>query len=209
MDEYIKYRGQDIKLGTCVDLYYTRLDQLKEAHGEMEKLGGNLEANAYLDAKLGWRYRFPFPDEDNIPIGEFKEYNKSLIISLDYDDISLLDFDHVEMWKSCSPLGGGYNVNVNFPCPQSKEFKTVKHSPMVWHIVAIKQQKQIDDEIWTVIGCPYCEAGARLDRNDALKLIHSIMTRYIEVRGATDENKAYYTKVCNRILAGYKTPVLS
>lgn len=212
MGEYINYRGQEIKLGVCEDLYYTRLDQLKEARYQMEKMGGNLEASEYLDPKLGWRYRFPFPEEDNIQIGDFEDYDKGLVIQLQPDDYGIIEgMEHNETWHSCQPKGGGYNVNVATPCPQSPEFgKETKHSLIDWRIVEITQQKQVDGEVWTVIDCPYCIGKARLPKEDASKLVHSIEGGYINCRDATDSNKEYYQKVIDRIMVGYEpVPVAS
>lgn len=219
MGEYIKYNGQEVKLGTCESLYYTRLDQLERAVAVdiLEKIGGNLEPAEYLDPKNGFRYRFPFPDEDNIDIGEFKDYEKGLIIQLQPEDRDLADFDHEAIFHSCHPKGGGYNVNVSTPCPQSKDFdwtftqqpdnaiKKLQHSPIDWRIVEITQQKQVDGEVWTVIDCPYCTAKIRIHRDSALKLVHSIEAGYINQRDQTDTSRAYYLKVCKRILDGYKT----
>ncbi len=164
MGEYIKYKDEDVKLGTCESLYYVRLDQLKEARLLMEKKPGNLDVSGYLDPKNSFRYRFPFPEEDNVEIGDFGPYDKGLVIALHPDDWSLADFDHTHMWHSCQPATGGYNVNVSFPCPQDAKINKCQHSPITWHIIAIKQQKQIDGEVWTVIGCPYCGSMARIPR---------------------------------------------
>ena len=206
MGEYINYQGREIKLGTCEDLYYTRLDQLKEARFSMSKMEGNLDVLEYLNPKNGFRYRFPFPDEDEIPIGAFTDFEKGLVIQLQPEDFSLAEFDHHDKWHSNSPKGGGYNVNVSMPCPQSKEFSECKHSPIDWRIVEIRQQKQIDGEIWTVIACPYCGALSRLPYEDAQKLIHSIEAGYVNIK-TNETSKVYYQEVCNRIRNGYKAPV--
>jgi hypothetical protein len=139
MGEYINYNGHEIKLGTCESLYYTRLDQLRDLRGVLDKLEGNLEVSEYLNPKNGFRYRFPFPEEDAIAIGDFKEYDKGLVIQLHTDDYSIAEFDHYESWHSCS-ANHGYNVNVAHPCPQATDIDTFKHSPITWRIVAIKQR---------------------------------------------------------------------
>jgi hypothetical protein len=206
MGEYIEYKGQSIKLGTCEDLYYTRLDQLKELSGVLKTLGGNLSIDEYLNPKNGFRYRFPFPDEDNIGIGDFKEFERGLTIQLCAEDYDLADFEHYDKWVSCSD-NGSHNVNVKIPCPQSKEFDKVKHSPIDWRIIQIQQVRQIDGELWTIIGCPYCKAKARIGFDDACKLAHSIEVKYINVHDATESNKAYYQTIIDRMLSGYKVGV--
>ncbi len=206
MGEYVKYQGQEIKLGTCEDLYYARLGQLEAAVavGVLEGLDGNLNPTEYLDPKNGWRYRFPFPEEDDIDMGDFKDYNKGLVIQLQPEDYGIIEgMEHNDTWHSCH-VNHAYNVNVAHPCPQSPDFsKVAKHSPIDWRIVEITQQKQINGEVWTIIDCPYCIGKARIDKEDALKLVHSIEVGYINCRDATDSNKEYYQKVIDRIMAGY------
>ncbi len=224
MGEYIDYKGKEVKLGTCESLYYTRLEQLEaaEAVGILEKRGGNLSASEYLDPANGFRYRFPFPEEDNIDIGDFVDYDKGMIVQLQHEDRDLVeDMEHGDIWHACHPKGGGYNVNIATPCPQSKEldwtgtqqpdnsFKRLSHSPIAPRIIEITQQKQVDGEIWTVIDCPYCTAKVRIEYESAVKLVHSIQVGYIETRKQDNEEicRAYYQTVCDRILAGYKVPV--
>ena len=212
MGEYITINKQQTKLGTCEDLYYTRLEQLLK---DIRHIHG---VNEYLNPDNGFRYRFPFPEEDGIEIGCYRDFDKSIIISLKPEDYDLLDFEHSQIWNSCHPAYGGYNVNISMPCPQSKdkdwlfiqkpdnELKRINYSPITWRIVGIKQQKQVNDEIWTVISCPYCGVSVRLEYEAAHKLAHSIKAGYID--STNDERqKEYYQKVHDRILQGYKLPV--
>lgn len=206
MGEYIDYKGQNTKLGTCEDLYYARLDQLKAAG-----------VDQYINPDYGFRYRFPFPEEDNLDIGEFDKFNKSHVIKLAFADYALVDIDHRTISHACN-ANGSYNVNVMIPCPQSKEFawtftqmpdntvKRLRHSPLDWRIVGICQQKQVDGEVWTVIECPYCGAKVRICRDEAEKLCHSIQENYID-RYTGDEHESqrqYYSKIVSRIMGGYK-----
>jgi len=204
MGEYVTSYGQQVKLGTCEDLYYTRLDQLRD-------YSPKVDVEEYLNPDNGFRYRFPFPEEDNLTIGNYDNFDKGLIISLHIDDYSLADFEHRDIWTACN-IEGSYNVNIALPCPQSKELdwtftqmpdntiKKIKHSNNNFRLVSIKQQKQVNDEVWTVIACPYCGARVRIDYDDALKLVHSIKAGYVP------SNDFYYTKVIDRIMKGYKVP---
>lgn len=78
MGEYARRRidGEEIKIGTCEDMYYLRYDQ----RGQVAPLPGNVDPVRDADAL---RFRFPFPDEDHIPPGEgFYEagYGRGVII---------------------------------------------------------------------------------------------------------------------------------
>lgn len=66
MGEYATYHGEDIKIGTCEDMYYLRADQ----RHLVQPLAGSLDVNdASIQGEI--RYRFPFPDEDKIEPGAF------------------------------------------------------------------------------------------------------------------------------------------
>src|SRR5258705_56795 len=63
MGEYAQYRGEEIKIGTCEDLFYLRADQRHLITG--------------YDFDAGFRYRFPWPDEDGKAPGSFDPYDRT------------------------------------------------------------------------------------------------------------------------------------
>lgn len=69
MGEYATRRsdGQEIKIGTCENMYYLRYDQ----RGLIQPLEGNVDPH---DPEIACelRFRFPWPDEDRIPPGDGK-----------------------------------------------------------------------------------------------------------------------------------------
>lgn len=77
MGEYVKFKGEDIKIGTCENLYYVTygkyLDALKQ--GQLSYVRGNDVPGAYAVPDSGYRFRFPFPDEDKLPFGEIGNNN--------------------------------------------------------------------------------------------------------------------------------------
>ncbi len=70
MGEYAKRisDGQEVKIGTCESMYYLRYD---DRH-LVAKLDNSLDPATCT----GLFWRLPFPDEDNIRIGEYKDYNR-------------------------------------------------------------------------------------------------------------------------------------
>ena len=64
MGEYVKINGTETKIGTCESLYYTTAKQFKTALPEMT-CEGSMNPSEYLTSGE-FRFRFPFPDEDNI-----------------------------------------------------------------------------------------------------------------------------------------------
>lgn len=75
MGEYAKRisDGVEVKIGTCEDMYYLRF----EDRDKVRPISGNLdpvqEANVL-------RFRLPFPDEDDIQIGTYKDYRRGQVL---------------------------------------------------------------------------------------------------------------------------------
>ena len=58
MGEYALYNGEQVKIGTCENLYYLRYEHRKQ----VQPLPNNLNPNG--DEQYECRFRFPWPDED-------------------------------------------------------------------------------------------------------------------------------------------------
>lgn len=193
MGEFVLYRGRPVKLGTCENLYYIRHDDLVRmvAAGEVEKKSGNAAPVAYLADP--YRFRFPFPNEDDIPPFTYQDFDAAFAVDVTGAGL-LFPEEHYTVSASFHPRGGGYNVNVFLPCPQSPDFApTVESSGIDWQIVEIVQQRPVDGSLLTVVRCPYCGVAWRLDAEDAVKLSAYLVAR------AHD----YGCKMARRVLAGY------
>lgn len=69
MGEHAKYAGQNVKIGTCENIYYLRIEDARK----VEPLEGNI--NPATDYNI--RFRLPFPDEDNIHIGGYVDHHRT------------------------------------------------------------------------------------------------------------------------------------
>lgn len=208
MGEYIMVDGEETKLGTCEDLYYVRYADLVEAvkSGRTAMVSGNLSPRQYLDPQYGFRFRFPFPDEDGKDIGEYEEYDRGYTICAPLGFME--GVDHREMIHGLSPLGqphGGHYLTVKTPCPQAPDnpkrhvFKAngpASGNPnQEYEVIQIVQQRPMEDgKLWTVARCAYCGARFRFDEEDALKLIDYERSVYREIR---------HVQLFHRIMAGY------
>lgn len=186
MGEYFK----GIKLGTCENLYYARLSDVQALLG----------AGEYADPRNGYRYRFPFPEEDGTPVGQYQEYDKGLRIYFTAADLPDLyaelhsdRWDHINIYHHVS----GPNCNIIIPCIYSPAFaQTGLKTSSPGTAIDIKQQKQVDGEVWTVVACSACGALIRLDRDAAFALAAYIEKHYTH-------QGDYYAEVANRIRSGY------
>jgi hypothetical protein len=199
--EYILLDGREIKLGTCEELYYVRYSQLHDwvTAGRTAEVPGNLSPAAYLLPNSGFRFRFPFPDEDGMDLGGVADFNRGFTLSA---PTGFLDsVTHGNLYHSVTPKGsphGGYHFNVWYPCPLSTAFaeqKVVQHSPLPSNpVIQIVHQKLVGDQLWTVARCAYCGAAFRFDAEDALSLIEHERSIYGEIR---------HVELFRRMLAGY------
>lgn len=73
MGEYASYAGQQVKIGTCENMYYLRADQAESVRA----LEGNVDPVA--DREL-IRFRFPWPDEDGSEPGTYHEHDRRLLL---------------------------------------------------------------------------------------------------------------------------------
>jgi hypothetical protein len=197
MGEYINYKDKEIKLGTCEDLYYVRHSQLANKNNSFGNTGDG-GVNTFLDYKQGFRYRFPFIDEDSIEPGQFKDHNKAQAVTV--PRYYAQQFEHGTITTRTKPRdASGYSHNVFLPCTESdlKEYPvkidtTFKNRDT--SIIEVVQQK-LDPtgsgDLQVVVRCWTCGAMARLDYDDA-----KVFASYAEDLSP---------ELAKRILAGYKS----
>lgn len=184
MGEYIKYANVSTKLGTCENLGYSSIQKFATAGklGLLQRDGQNSSIADFLDPKYGYRWRFPFPDEDNYTLGA---------------DGPEHDFQRgvpVILLKEPGQRGC---------CDCYDDSDTAE--------VLIVQQKLVRDtndklELWTVIQCPKCGGKSRIDRKDAAELCEAIAENCIAPYMIPQpKNASFWTKIANRILQGYNS----
>lgn len=85
MGEYVKIKGESVKIGTCEDLYYVTIPQFKKSLPDMEQEEGSTDPKSYLTDSVS-RFRFPFPDEDGSEIGSFENWQRGWHVRLNRAD---------------------------------------------------------------------------------------------------------------------------
>lgn len=93
MGEYAIYRGAEVKIGTCEDMWHLRWDQahlVRPLSGSVDPIGQRHEV----------RFRFPWPDEDDLEPGK----------------IGQLDFDRgLMLVRASAPEPGYHYLGCNRP----------------------------------------------------------------------------------------------
>lgn len=214
MGEYVRYKGEDVKIGTCETMYYTSYQKFVKALPFMKKIDGNIEPVLYLKEN-GIFWRFPFPQDDNKNFGETdSDYDHSLQIMISkelYESFELQG--HANKTISLQPNCGGHNINIQIPCPYSEDFKTVKSyhktggyfegSKGLYALLSLRYQKHIDGKLYPVVECPYCGSMWTVDtREEVAKLIKGI--RKFKFYGKYDSNYKYFNDICLRMIKGLK-----
>jgi hypothetical protein len=174
MGEYIKHKGEIIKLGTCEDLYYVRYADLLEMvrSGEAEALGGNLAPIAYLGG--AFRFRFPFPDEDGKPERYHPNgYHRGALVP--WPEGVVLDPEHLPVHVKIAAHDEDFygRVGANLPCPLTDPTPAIYLQPPD-PLLQIIQQRPFEGALWTVVRCPYCKAAWRLPPDEGEFLAQSI-----------------------------------
>jgi hypothetical protein len=108
MGEYATYKGQQIKIGTCEDMYYLRPDQARMV--QVNRSHGDTDVIGCADAI---RFRFPFPDEDSKEPGSFEDYGRAVTVH------GVMPPDGVEHYNVQFRADAGYLLSI--PCPEGAE----------------------------------------------------------------------------------------
>ncbi len=217
MGENAKFQGETIKIGTCESMYYLRADQ---AH-LVTALRGNVDPIGDAEAI---RFRFPWPDEDGVLPGAFKNHERAIGL-FDVKAPTLSEVDHRSIQFQ---NGRGYLLTV--ACPESGEEGAGSDHGLTFHrngwggAVKICEQAWRGGKLVTIAECGGCGAKYRLSTiEDARPYIASLIKTAEEhehrerVRpkfdacrdgvGPTEESIArageFYRKVAARIEAGY------
>lgn len=105
MGEYARYKGDEVKIGTCEDMYYLRADQRDLVDGP--------DADTMRESLGVVRFRFPFPDEDDIEPGHFPDAFRGVRVP-GYVLPSELSGDEHHSIQFSAPMG----YLVSLPCPE-------------------------------------------------------------------------------------------
>jgi len=194
MGEYATYLGQQVKIGTCEDMYYLRWDQRHMVTPE----SGSLDP-ASESAQKVIRFRFPWPDEDDIAPGGFENHDRHL-------DVALKLPDGVEHYDVQFTASVGYVMSI--PCPEGPGPHAVKPHKNGWRgNVLLRQQAWRAGKLVCVFECGGCGGAFRVED------IAGLADMLAELRKRDNKNgdphqSTWYGKIADRIEAGYNlTPL--
>lgn len=183
MGEYIKYKGNEIKIGTCESLYYTSYQKYAQAlqEGQLSSVPGNVPPEAYAKPDSGYRFRFPFLDEDKLPLGDIGSfgYNRGVPVKI----------EPVKEQET------------------NEEWKTIAGKQLQLEIIQQKLvHREADGKQCLALVVRNLESGDafRIEEDPAIrKIIRDILSSHI-LKVASAEDRNFYRKIAFRIRNGFR-----
>lgn len=188
MGEYANHGSTRIKIGTCGDLYYLRADQRHEVHG------GDVHGPDYW---TGMRFRFPWPDEDDMaPGGDFhaNDYNRSIPVP---GATVPEGVEHYTVQFSARPPG----YLVSLPCPEGEDHShglTVHRNGFSGRVRLVRQKLAEDGRLLPILQCGGCGTMWRLEDPADIEELAVLCRSEADRR----DGSAFWHTVAARILAG-------
>lgn len=144
MGEYAtrKSDGVRVKIGTCESLYYLRYEDAHKVD--------------YSFAGYEWFWRLPFPDEDEVGIGEYQPFERGAMLGGFADD-STVDY------PGCIQLRHDSGLLLNVPCYHGIKLPEVTEpmrvfwngkSPSFFELAHVKNMA--DGTLLPVVRCRFC-----------------------------------------------------
>lgn len=192
MGEHAKFNGEQIKIGTCENMYYLRADQAHLVQPESHSLDPIL-------ARREIRFRFPFPNEDKIAPGDFKDHDRGIAVP---GMAAPADVGHTTVQFRHETSAGCYLTSL--PCPEGPQ---AAGGPKIHRngfagAVRVVQQKWIDgSKLATVCECTGCGARWRVESEADVKAL--VLAFSNAATGADDSRAEFYLTMADRIAAGY------
>lgn len=198
MGEYAKFRGQEVKIGTCEDMYYLRADQA----ALVQPLSGNARPASKEDQAI-IRFRFPWPDEDGNEPGSFDPYWRG--VAVPFPMPKEVQHNLVQFFARTGYL-------VSLLCPEGLPGATpglkTPYGQLVIHrngfggAVQLVQQAYRDGKLVPILKCGGCEAIFRLTEP------HEIESLAVACRSEGDRKpdaRPWWNAVADRVLGGIPT----
>ncbi|WP_410220787.1 hypothetical protein [Pedobacter sp.] len=178
MGEYVRYRGKDVKIGTCECLYYVSYDKYLTYARERYGTSDLEYIPFYLQIEQGFMFRFPFPDEDRLPFGRIIEpHDRTVDITIDK---AVRD-----------KLFGEGDMKSQFKIGIIMQKPVIRRSDGQFCVALI-----FNDNI---TGGLY-----RLEETHEAKLVAGQIVRHHILNETNQEKKNFYRQIAFRMLKGYR-----
>ena len=195
MGEYAKLKsnGQEIKIGTCENMYYLRFEDRHKV--------------IYDYSFTGYRFRLPFIDEDKIDIGNYDDYDRGIDLIPNYDEEteSYTYFDDIykdqyQEHKGLIQLHHQSGLVVNASCyhgyklpdnNNSKELRAFYNGKTSINFELSQVKIHLNEEtkvkeLIPIVRCKHCKMPFRASWSSVL----------LHIRQHTKEDKEFFNRLC-------------
>jgi hypothetical protein len=160
MGENATYNGQQIKIGTCENMYYLRYSDI----GKIQSLSGNVDVHDQKTVNQ-LRFRLPFPDEDHIAPGRYEPFRGATLHG--YSDKETAETPGIVQLNSKS------GMLVNIACYHGEKLpENTKESQFFWNgkgpAYELTFLKFIDGKCFGVYSCVDCNQSFRAPLKELL-----------------------------------------
>ena len=184
MGEYAKRRtdGEEVKIGTCENMYYLRWE---DRHA-VEAMHGNV--NPAIE--LGIRFRLPYPDEDDIRIGQYGAYNRGLPLVRHHENGSeYLSLPDTERSPGNLQLRHDCGLLVNVSCYHGLRLPDVGQDASAhWNGKAYSLElafvKTTSEGVLPIIRCKHCQTMWMVKWEEIWDYIDPVMQERLGVHHA-------------------------
>jgi hypothetical protein len=176
MSEVVKYQGKRTTIGTCENIYYVDYKKYLCAlnAGYLSFAEGNLKPREYLNPEYGFRFRFPFPDEDKLPFAVINDhFERGEPVTVDQSVL-----------PDPAYAGNSYTIYVT----QQKLIQRQSDGELCLALVFRDQSNELH----------------RVEEDaEVKKILHQIIKHHV-LDNPDQEQKLFYRKIAVRILKGYR-----
>ena len=160
MGEYAKYQGSEVKIGTCADMFYLRLEDA----AKVEPLPGNIDPTR----EDGLRFRLPYPDEggQSPGVGDYLRGVRLYRVESDGTLRGKRTIDYAPAWLADTitgrlQLSHPSGLLVNVPCYHGVKLPDLgpdntAHWNGKTHALELYEVKRTEGRVVPIVRCQHC-----------------------------------------------------
>lgn len=178
MGEYAKYGTQRIKIGTCESMYYLRYEDRHKVAKEANSLDAGTELNLF--------WRLPFPDEDGIQPGGYRDYRRGLgLYRQGPAGAEWFSDETTASNPGLIQLRHESGLLVNVPCYHGEKLPELgEGAKAFWnekgHFYELAHLKNTEAGVFPVIRCQWCAKMWRCEWSEVIDFIPGEMRERLE-----------------------------
>lgn len=180
--------GREVKIGTCESMYYLRFEDRDKVRGIPGHEHGNVRP--WIDSEAAQlRFRLPFPDEDSVLPGEYKDHDRGERL---WKKTGQGQFESYDSFSDASTIKAPGIVQITHPCgllvnvpcyhgeklPECGKDVKVFWNGKSWFFELYQLRPVLENgvlRIYPVVHCRFCRQAWRYQWSDVIDYLHGEM----------------------------------